>query len=215
MIFLVVFGALMLILSAFYLVNSWQQYRQWVVPTIMLVLSLAATVYGTINLPYWHHSQSAQQTTSADSSGSSLSSATDSKADLSSSSSFSVNGATAVFNQQDSGATQEQKEMYLLRQLQKAYSKMGTVNYDSDSKTYQIMPTNENTVEALNYIAQNPAQAQQAGWSNLTNSLNQTSKQIKKIVGSGYSLSMMKPNDNQTALYTAKDGEQTYSIVNQ
>lgn len=215
MIFLVVFGALMLILSAFYLVNSWQQYRQWVVPTIMLVLSLAATVYGTINLPYWHHSQSAQQTTSAASSGSSLSSATDSKADSSSSSSFSVNGATAVFNQQDSGATQEQKEMYLLRQLQKAYSKMGTVNYDSDSKTYQIMPTNENTVEALNYIAQNPDQAQQAGWSNLTGSLNQTSAQIKKIVGSGYSLSMMKPNDDQTALYTAKDGKQTYSIVNQ
>lgn len=215
MIFLVVFGALMLILSAFYLVNSWQQYRQWVVPTIMLVLSLAATVYGTINLPYWHHSQSAQQTTSADSSGSSLSSATDSKADSSSSSSFSVNGATAVFNQQDSGATQEQKEMYLLRQLQKAYSKMGTVNYDSSSKTYQIMPTNENTVEALNYIAQNPDQAQQAGWSNLTSSLNQTSAQIKKIVGSGYSLSMMKPNDDQTALYTAKDGKQTYSIVNQ
>lgn len=215
MIFLVVFGALMLILSAFYLVNSWQQYRQWVVPTIMLVLSLAATVYGTINLPYWHHSQSAQQTTSAASSGSSLSSATDSKADSSSSSSFSVNGATAVFNQQDSGTTQEQKEMYLLRQLQKAYSKMGTVNYDSDSKTYQIMPTNENTVEALNYIAQNPAQAQQAGWSNLTSSLNQTSAQIKKIVGSGYSLSMMKPNDDQTALYTAKDGKQTYSIVNQ
>lgn len=215
MIFLVVFGALMLILSAFYLVNSWQQYRQWVVPTIMLMLSLVATVYGTINLPYWHHSQSAQQTTSAASSGSSLSSATDSKADSSSSSSFSVNGATAVFNQQDSGATQEQKEMYLLRQLQKAYSKMGTVNYDSDSKTYQIMPTNENTVEALNYIAQNPAQAQQAGWSNLTSSLNQTSAQIKKIVGSGYSLSMMKPNDDQTALYTAKDGKQTYSIVNQ
>ena len=215
MIFLVVFGALMLILSAFYLVNSWQQYRQWVVPTIMLVLSLAATVYGTINLPYWHHSQSAQQTTSAASSGSSLSSATDSKADSSSSSSFSVNGATAVFNQQDSGVTQEQKEMYLLRQLQKAYSKMGTVNYDSSSKTYQIMPTNENTVEALNYIAQNPDQAQQAGWSNLTSSLNQTSAQIKKIVGSGYSLSMMKSNDDQTALYTAKDGKQTYSIVNQ
>ncbi|MDC2839146.1 DUF308 domain-containing protein [Limosilactobacillus mucosae] len=213
MIFLVVFGALMLILSAFYLVNSWQQYRQWVVPTIMLVLSLAATVYGTINLPYWHHSQSAQQTTSAVSSKSSLSSASGSQAD--SSSSFSVNGTTAVFNQQDSGATQEQKEMYLLRQLQKAYSKMGTVNYDSSSKTYQIMPTNENTVEALNYIAQNPDQAQQAGWSNLTSSLNQTSAQIKKIVGSGYSLSMMKPNDDQTALYTAKDGKQTYSIVNQ
>lgn len=213
MIFLVVFGALMLILSAFYLVNSWQQYRQWVVPTIMLVLSLAATVYGTINLPYWHHSQSAQQTTSAVSSKSSLSSASGSQAD--SSSSFSVNGTTAVFNRQDSGATQEQKEMYLLRQLQKAYSKMGTVNYDSSSKTYQIMPTNENTVEALNYIAQNPDQAQQAGWSNLTSSLNQTSAQIKKIVGSGYSLSMMKPNDDQTALYTAKDGKQTYSIVNQ
>ena len=213
MIFLVVFGALMLILSAFYLVNSWQQYRQWVVPTIMQVLSLAATVYGTINLPYWHHSQSAQQTTSAVSSKSSLSPATGSQAD--SSSSFSVNGTTAVFNQQGSGATQEQKEMYLLRQLQKAYSKMGTVNYDSSSKTYQIMPTNENTVEALNYIAQNPDQAQQAGWSNLTSSLNQTSAQIKKIVGSGYSLSMMKPNDDQTALYTAKDGKQTYSIVNQ
>ncbi|MFR0610358.1 DUF308 domain-containing protein [Limosilactobacillus mucosae] len=215
MIFLVVFGALMLILSAFYLVNSWQQYRQWVVPTIMLVLSLAATVYGTINLPYWHHDQSTQQTTSTANSKSITNSAAGSTTKSSSSSSFSVTGNQAVFNQQDSGVTQEQKEMYLLRQLQKAYSKMGTVNYDSSSKTYQIMPTNENTVEALNYIAQNPDQAQQAGWSNLTSSLNQTSAQIKKIVGSGYSLSMMKPNDDQTALYTAKDGKQTYSIVNQ
>lgn len=214
MIFLVVFGALMLILSAFYLVNSWQQYRQWVVPTIMLVLSLAATIYGTINLPYWHHSQSTQQTTSVASSSSSASSSNGSTTSASSSS-FSVDGTTTVFSQKASGATQEEKEMYLLRQLQKAYSKMGTVSYDSDSKTYKIMPTNSNTVEALNYIAQNPDQAEQAGWSNLTNSIDQTSAQIKKIVGSGYSLSMMKPSDDQTPLYTAKDGKQTYSIVEQ
>ena len=213
MIFLVVFGALMLILSAFYLVNSWQQYRQWVVPTIMLVLSLAATVYGTINLPYWHHSQSEQQTTSAASSGSRLVLRPIRKL---------IQVPVLAFQSMRYRGLQpagqrplREQEMYLLRQLQKAYSKMGTVNYDSDSKTYQIMPTNENTVEALNYIAQNPAQAQQAGWSNLTSSLNQTSAQIKKIVGSGYSLSMMKPNDDQTALYTAKDGKQTYSIVNQ
>lgn len=208
MILLVVFGALMLILSAFYLVNSWQQYRQWLIPTIMVVLSLAAVICGTINLPYWHHDQATVTRQSSASSSAKSSTTTQSSAN-------SISGIHTVFSQQNTAATQEQKEMYLLRQLQKAYGKLGTVSYDSDTKTYQITVTDDNTVKALNYVLQDPSQAKQVGWTNMTKSLDQTSRQMKKVVGSGYSLSMMKPGDDKTAIYTVKDGQTTYDEINQ
>lgn len=57
MIFLIVFGGLMLILGGFYLANSWQQYREWKGGTIIVVLSLAAVIYGVINLPAFNRSK--------------------------------------------------------------------------------------------------------------------------------------------------------------
>lgn len=197
MVFLVVFGGLMLILGLFYLVNSWQQYREWKWATFIVVVSLVATIYGAINLPYWHHrshsSQTTQQTTNANSS---------------SLSSFSNNGL-----QTQSGQSQENKEMTILRQMQKAYAKIGSVSFDSDSKTFQIQPKDGDESKAITYIVQNPDQADQAGWSNLTKSLTSTSKQLKKSLGSGYSVSLMNPDDSSSAIYTVKDGQQTYTAV--
>lgn len=76
MILLVVFGGLIFVLGCFYLVNSWQQYHQWKFATLLVLVSLAVTVYGVINLPYWHKNSSAQTSsqTSAKSSSSGTSS---------------------------------------------------------------------------------------------------------------------------------------------
>ena len=64
MIFLVIMGALFLILGGFYLANSWQRYREWKSGTIIVVLSIIAIVYGVINLPYFHHNNSASSSQS-------------------------------------------------------------------------------------------------------------------------------------------------------
>ena len=204
MIFLVIMGALFLILGGFYLANSWQQYREWKSGTIIVVLSIIAIVYGVINLPYFHHNNSASSNQSTSSSQ---------VARSSSFSSFS-NGLT-IGNSSANEAQQESKTMAVLRQMQKGYSKLGSVDYNEDSKTFQITPTDDNTVEALKALAQDPSQAEQMGWPNLTKSIKSNSGQVEKALGDGYSISIMNPSDSSKALYTAKDGKTTYDIANQ
>lgn len=199
MIFLVIFGALMLILGGFYLANSWQQYREWKGGTIIVVLSLVAVIYGTINLPYFHHNQ--QQATAQSNSSS--------RVIQQGSSSFSNK-----LSQADNQADQQSKEMAVLRQLQKGYAKLGTVSFDEEAKTFSIKPTDDNTVKALQALAQDPSQADEMGWPNLTKSVKSNSRQVDKVLTPDYSISIVNPDNSKQALYTAKNGQTTYDIAN-
>lgn len=204
MIFLVIFGGLMLILGGFYLANSWQQYREWKTGTVIVVLSLIAVIYGAINLPYFHHNRQ-----------SSTQQASSSQVATSQSFSFSNKADTVTNNSSSTQADQEAKEMDVLRKLQKGYAKFGSVSYDDDSKTFSIKPTDKNTVQALEELVQDPSQAKNLGWSNLTKSIKANSSQLKSVLGSGYTLRIVNPDKTSQALYTAKDGKTTYDIANQ
>ncbi|HJA27232.1 MAG TPA: DUF308 domain-containing protein [Candidatus Limosilactobacillus intestinigallinarum] len=201
MIFLVIFGALMLILGGFYLANSWQQYREWKAGTIIVVLSLAAVIYGAINLPYFHHNQhqASQQSSSS--------------RVVQGSSSFS--NKLGSMNEQSNQADQESREMAVLRQLQKGYTKLGTVSFDEATKTYKIKPTDDDTVQAIQALIQDPSQADQMGWPNLTKSIKENSKQVDKVLKGEYAISIVNPSNTKQALYTAKNGQTTYDIANQ
>lgn len=201
MILLVVFGGLLLILGIFYLINSWQQYHEWKWATFIVVVSLVMTVYGAINLPYWHHHSNQNNSTTSQQ-------ASQSNSNSSSLAQFSNNGL-----QSQSGQNQENKEMAVLRQMQKVYTKLGNVNFDSNTKTYQITPKDGNEAQAISEVVQNPNEANQVGWPNLTKSLLSTSKELKKVLGTGYSVSLMNPNDHHSAIYTVKDGQETYTAV--
>lgn len=205
MIFLVIFGALMLILGGFYLANSWQQYREWRGGTVIVVLSLIAVIYGTINLPYFHRNQH-QASEQASSSSQVIRSAQNSSA---------FSNKLGSINAQSNQATQESKEMAVLRQLQKGYAKLGSVSFDEDSKTFKIKPTDDNTVQALQALVQDPSQAEDMGWPNLTKSIKSNSKQIDDVLTGDYSLSIVNPDNTKQALYTAKNGKTTYDIANQ
>ena len=71
------------------------------------------------------------------------------------------------------------------------------------------------TKNALNALSQDPSRASQIGWPKLTDSVKQTSGQISqdKVLGKGYSISIMNPSQAGKALYTAKDGQQTYNVA--
>ncbi len=206
MIFLVIFGGLMLILGGFYLANSWQQYHEWKAGTIIVVLSLAAVIYGGINLPYFHHNQQAR---TEQASSSSQATAQGQSGSAFSNKMGNINGGN------NNQATQEDKEMAVLRQLQNGYSKLGTVSFDKGSQTFNIKPTDSDTVKAIQALVQDPSQAEQIGWPNLTKSIKANSKQIGKVLGSNYSLSIVNPSNTKQALYTAKNGETTHDIANQ
>lgn len=205
MIYLVVIAGLVLILSGFYLVNSWQQYGTWMWPTFMVIVSLGLTVYGVWNLPYWSGKDAAQQATSSQTSSNTTQSAT--------SSSFSQpnnNGLTGQTAQQSTATAQQN----VLTQLKKSYRSIGAVTFDANTKTYQIQPSDSNTVKALNYVVSSPEKADDVGWSKLTKNIKATSTQLKKALGDGYSISMMQPDDSTEAMYTVKNGQTTYDIAN-
>lgn len=203
MVFLIILGGLFLILGGFYLANSWQQYREWKTGTIIVVLSVIAIAFGIIKLPVFNH-QSSQ-------SGSKSSSAQV----ASGNNSLSFSNKSGMNGQDQNSAVQENKAMAVLRELQKGYSKFGTVDYSAKSKTFKITPTNDDTVEALKALAQDPSQAEQMGWSNLTKSIMTNSKDISKVLGEGYSISIMNPGDDSQTMYKATDGRTTYDIADQ
>lgn len=206
MIFLVIFGALMLILGGLYLANSWQQYHEWKGGTIIVVLSLIAVIYGTINLPYFHHNQ--RQTSEQASSSSQV-------VQQSGQNNSSFSNKLGSINAQNNQGNQADREMAVLRQLQKGYAKLGTVSFDEASKTYRIKPTDDNTVKAVQALVQDPSQAEQIGWPNLTKSIKQNSREVDKVLTDEYSLSIVNPDNTKQALYTAKNGKTTYDIANQ
>lgn len=207
MIFLALFGGLMLILSGFYLANSWMEYHEWKWATVLVLISLAMTVYGVINLPYWNHSSNSASSSSSQA----VSSKQKTTANAGSLQQFANQMSIAGGNT----ASQDQKESAVLRQLQKAYNKLGTVTFDADSKTYKITPTDDNMKEALSQLAQDPSQGDQMGWPKFTKSIRKTSQQLVNALGNGYSISILNPSDTSTTLYKAKDGKTTYDITNQ
>ena len=197
MLILVIFAGLTLILGAFYLTNSWQRYREWKSGTIIVVLSLIAVVYGAINLPYWNrNSQSGSSSTSS------------SQQVQSSSFSNALSGINGAANGQN-------QQMSVLRQLQKGYSKLGTVEFREEDNTYVVKPTDDNTVKAVQALVQDPSQASQIGWSNLTDSIKKNSEQVSKALNGDYSISIVNPDKTSQAVYTAKNGQTTYDIANQ
>ena len=196
----------MLILGGFYLANSWQQYHEWKGGTIIVVLSLIAVIYGTINLPYFHHNQ--RQTSEQASSSSQV-------VQQSGQNNSSFSNKLGSINAQNNQGNQADREMAVLRQLQKGYAKLGTVSFDEASKTYRIKPTDDNTVKAVQALVQDPSQAEQIGWPNLTKSIKQNSREVDRVLTDEYSLSIVNPDNTKQALYTAKNGKTTYDIANQ
>lgn len=207
MIFLALFGGLMLILSGFYLANSWMEYHEWKWATLLVIVSLAMTVIGVVKLPYWHHS--------SNNAASSSSQATSAKQRAAANSGSLQQFANQMSIAGGNTASQEQKESAVLRQLQKAYSKLGTVSFDSSDKTFKVTPTNDEMKQALGQLAQNPGQADQMGWPKFTKSIRETSSQLVNVLGNGYSISLLNPSDESKVLYTAKDGKTTFDVANQ
>lgn len=204
MIFLLIMGLLILILGAFYLTNSWTAYREWKAGTLIMILSLAATIYGGIGTyqRYQHPQNNANRTTQTSSKN------TQSAANL------NQFNKLQQMEQANSPQMQKEREMSVLRQMQKNYSKLGDVSYDQKTKTYQIDPTGDSK-KAFSAIAQNPSIAGQAGWNNITKPLTTASKQLGQALGKQYSIALVNPDKPSQVIFSAKNGQVTYDIANQ
>lgn len=202
MIFLLIMGILILILGAFYLTNSWNEYREWKSGTLIVVVSLIASIYGGIGtykqFKQPHHHNATEQASS-----------------MNPNAAASINQSNKLqqMEQANSPQVQRERESEVLRQMQKNYTKLGNVSYDEKTKTYQIDPTGDSK-KAFSAIATNPSVAKQAGWNNITKPLTQASSQLAKALGKQYSIALVNPDKPSQVIFSAKNGQVTYDIAN-
>lgn len=206
MIFLLIFGGLILVLALFYLANSIQRYGTWQGPMVLVVLSLIMTVWGG----WGTYQQYKQPSQGREATQSSTSTSVQNPQQL------QRDKTMASLDPQNMKANQEQREMVVLRQMQKGYSKFGSVDFDAKAKSYNIEPTDDKTVQAFKSLGNDPSLAKQMGWDKLTDSVKENSKQIsdEKVLGPGYQIQLINPANHQP-LYTVKDGQPTYDIAGQ
>lgn len=205
MIFLLIFGGLILVLALFYLANSIQRYGTWQGPMVLVVLSLIMTVWGGWGTyqQYKHPSQGSEATQRSSTS-------------VQNPQQLQRGKTIASLDSQNMKANQEQREMVVLRQMQKGYSKFGSVDFDAKTKSYNIEPTDDKTVQSFKALGNDPSLAKQMGWDKLTDSIKENSKQIsdEKVLGPGYQIQLINPANHQP-LYTVKDGQPTHDIAGQ
>ena len=126
------------------------------------------------------------------------------------------NGSTTVISDATTKQQQEQlklKEQELTQKLDTAYSKIGDVTFNTDAKTFQLkLYTDSDLSKSVAQIETDPSLAEEAHWSNFTDSLLKTSKNIKKSFKTGYTFELMGVNDSNKVLFAAKDGAEISSI---
>lgn len=187
-------AAIILVLAIFYLINSLHRYGKWGAPVCLIVISLIIGIISGINIYNINRSEKISQTTSQK---------------VSKNSSVVTNGLQKA----NSGITQNEKEQRVLTDLQNNFKNIGTVSFDENSKTYVIKPTDSKNIEAINYVLQNPQKAGESGYDKLTSGILNTDIQLKKSLGDGYTLELLKPNSSQS-IYAAKDGKEITNVIN-
>lgn len=191
----IIFAAIFLIIGICYLINSIRQYGTWKIPTIVCVLFAGLGAFCTIGLINDSHKQKESST--------SIETATTGH----------INEPNAM-QQLNADQQESNKEEQVLKELQTDYQKLGNVTLDQQRKTYFIHITDGNTKKAIQYVVNNPEKANDVGYTKLTDSFNQVSKNVSKVLGKDFTVSMPNPSNESQILYSVTNGNVTNDFVN-
>lgn len=194
-------AGIVFVLGIFYLMNSIYRYGKWIAPVVLIIISLMVCVVGGFKAYHLHREDDTQQATS--------SVQTVENVHQSSQSGMVENGLQVI----NHGIQEDHDQQQILKDLQQNFAKIGNVTFDQQSKTFTIIPTTSENAKAISFVIDNPQKAQQVGYDNLTSGILNTSKQLDKPLGKGYTIQLMKPNSNQV-IYAARDGQVIIDTVN-
>lgn len=195
-----VIAGIIFVLGIFYLMNSIYRYGKWIAPTILMILSLLSGIGCGLKAYQLHEEDKRQQSTSI---------ATIRSAQSSSHDGMVENG----FQLMDQDSREDHIQQQVLKSLQQNFAQVGNVTLDQKKKIFTITPTTSENAKAISYVIDNPQKAQQVGYNNLTAGILNTSKQLDKPLGKGYTIQLMQPNSNQI-IYSARDGQVLVDVVN-
>ena len=202
---LAIMGIIFLPVAIFYLISSWRNYGKWLMPVITIVVCLGCAVGGGWGFARaWraNHAPSTEAPVSAPT--------TPQSAQGSQSQPLVITGMPELNAAHEQAKTQQQ----ILGDMQRTFKRIGTVSFDQQTKTYRIMPTSNQEVQAINYVLQNPGMAQKVGYNKLTGGIKQTAKNLQPTLGPGYTYQLLKPGDANTVIYSVRDRKVLVDVVN-
>lgn len=198
-------GIIFLPVAFFYLISSWRNYGKWMMPVITIIVCFACALGGGWGfVQAWHteYLSSADTMTSAPT--------TPQPTQKSQSHPLVVTGMPQLNAAHEQAKTQQQ----ILDDMRQTFKPIGTVSFDQQTKTYRIMPTSNQDVQAINYVLQNPGMAQKVGYNRLTGGIKQTAKNLQETLGQGYTYQLLKPGDPNTVIYSVRNGKVLVDVVN-
>ncbi|MFK5706321.1 hypothetical protein ACI3E1_07800 [Ligilactobacillus sp. LYQ139] len=203
---LAIMGIIFLPVAFFYLISSWRNYGKWIMPVITIAVCFACALGGGWGfIQAWHIGHSSSAETPMTSAPTTLQSAQGNQSQP-----LVVTGMPQLDAAHEQAKTQQQ----ILGDMQRTFRPIGTVSFDQQTKTYRIMPTSNQDVQAINYVLQNPEMAQKVGYNQLTGGIKQTAKNLQSALGRGYTYQLLKPGDTNTVIYSVRDGKVLVDIVN-
>ena len=201
---LAIMGIIFLPVALFCLISSWRNYGKWLMPVITIVICLGCAIGGGWGfVRAWQTEHSASSETPA-------APTTPQPTQGSQSQPLVVTGMPQLNAAHEQAKTQQQ----ILSDMQRTFKPIGTVSFDQQTKTYRIMPTSNQDVQAINYVLQNPGMAQKVGYNRLTGGIKQTAKNLQSALGRGYTYQLLKPGDANTVIYSVRDGKVLVDVVN-
>ncbi|HZK09767.1 MAG TPA: Ltp family lipoprotein [Clostridia bacterium] len=96
--------------------------------------------------------------------------------------------------------------------IEESFTDMGDVRYIEESKTFTLLPTEEDTVDATLLLVSGDEDVLDS-WLFMTESLRSMSEFVMDSLGSGYSVHFLHPSNEDKVLLDLYDGEIKYNIA--
>lgn len=96
-------------------------------------------------------------------------------------------------------------------QLQERFNKNAIIHYDENERTYVYYASSDSHISELISLKKHKGFAPE-NWLELKYEMIDAGRSIQSMFGSGYTVKIVDPEDNNKNLLVVKDGDETYSV---
>lgn len=111
---------------------------------------------------------------------------------------------------------QNEKEQQALSIIKENFKDGCNVEFNPKYKAYMLTPTDEDFSKDILSLVHNPDDPDlRESWNSLVASFEYASKNLPNVVGQGYSIVLVNPENSENQLLTASDGKIIYNFIDE
>lgn len=113
-------------------------------------------------------------------------------------------------------ASQSEKEQKALEIIKENFDDECKIEFNPEYKAYMLTPNYDDFSKDILSLINNPDDPQlRENWNSLVAAFEYASKNLPNVVGNGYSLVLVNPENSENQLLTVSDGEIIYNFIDE